>query len=135
LVAGIWGRAQTRQQRPPDYEQVVTKLQGWVAIAVWTGALIFSGGLGCAQTRSTRALSLPAPAYIGDVAVINFSSKFVLIDTSSGISPAVRDMELTVRNLEGIETARLKVTPEGKRPFIAADIVSGTPSRGERVYR
>jgi hypothetical protein len=32
-------------------------------------------------------------------------------------------------------TARLKASPEQKRPFIAADIVDGDPAVGDQVFR
>ncbi|MGH7939410.1 MAG: hypothetical protein ACREFG_12985 [Chthoniobacterales bacterium] len=35
----------------------------------------------------------------------------------------------------GAETARLKASPEQKRPFFAADILDGRPSVGDQVVQ
>jgi hypothetical protein len=75
------------------------------------------------------------PAYVGEISVLNRDAHFVLVDVSPTMSPPPPASELTARNAEGVESARLKVTPENKRPFIAADIVSGSPKRGDRVYQ
>jgi hypothetical protein len=75
------------------------------------------------------------PAVVGEIAVVNASAAFVLVDVSgSAVQPGV-GVELITKDAEGQETARLKVTPEAKRPFITADIVRGLPKRGDKVYQ
>jgi hypothetical protein len=36
---------------------------------------------------------------------------------------------------DATETAKLKVTPERKRPFIAADVIEGQPAVGDEVMQ
>jgi hypothetical protein len=96
--------------------------------------LIALCSFGCAYRKSAKPAA-PGPAYVGDISVINPEAGFVLVDVSPAVSPPFSGTELTTRNSDGAETARLKVTPENKRPFIAADVVQGSPNRGDRVYR
>jgi hypothetical protein len=89
----------------------------------------------CAHPAKRPGSKISAPVFVGEIAMINQGTGFVLVDISSASSPPPPASELTTRNADGVETSRLKVTPENKRPFIAADIVSGSPKRGDRVYQ
>ena len=92
---------------------------------------------GCGSTATKKtAGKAPAPRVIniGQVAVVNEERRFVLIDLESSLyipAPGV-----ALQTLQGAtQTARLKVSPERKRPFIAADILDGEPKVGDRVVQ
>lgn len=88
---------------------------------------------GCALHRKQpRPAATPAgPQAVGTVAVVNDRSRFVLLDVGSLYAPAAG---VTLKCYAGeAETGELVVSPEKKRPFIAADVVKGEPRVGDRV--
>jgi hypothetical protein len=97
-------------------------------------------GLACAGCGSIagRTTAVKAPTLrvinIGQVAVVNEERRFVLIDLESSLYVPAPGVAL--RTLQGsTETGRLKVSPEWKRPFVAADILGGEPKAGDRVVQ
>ena len=74
------------------------------------------------------------PVVIGEIAIVDEKKRFVLIDLASYLYVPEPGASLRSRNRSG-ETARLKASPEQKRPFIAADIVAGNPAVGDQVVR
>lgn len=70
---------------------------------------------------------------IGTVKMVNLDDKFVLIDALVYTPGAPGDSLICISNQR--ETAGLHVSPLRKPPFLIADIVSGTPSVGDRVYK
>ncbi|CAN5525903.1 hypothetical protein BH18VER2_BH18VER2_16260 [soil metagenome] len=92
---------------------------------------------GCAPTARPKAPGPPAAArarVVGQVAVVDEEKLFVLIDLESNLYVPPPGTELRTANAAG-ETAHLKASPEQKRPFIAADIVSGDPAVGDEVLK
>ena len=94
-------------------------------------ALIFAD---CAQTFPSRPAIVSLRSPVGEVAIVNLARRFVLIDIGRAASLPPIGAELSAKNPDGEESARLRVTPEQRPPFITADIVSGTPERGDRVF-
>ena len=93
-------------------------------------ALILNG---CAAAQQRAAKSTRAgPVVIGSVAVVDEEKRFVLIDLESNLYLPPPGMALRTTNAKG-ETGRLRTSPEEKRPFVAADIVSGDPAVGDEV--
>ena len=88
---------------------------------------------GCAPQQPKVAPAITAPRPIGEVAMVNTPARFVLIDHGPAMNLPAAGTELVIRGDNG-ETARVKVAAERKRPFITADIMSGTPSQGDRAY-
>ncbi len=86
---------------------------------------------GCSTTR--KAPSEPSkPQLIGTVMMVNPVQKFALINLESGYSP---NAGKALKCFSGdIESGILSVSPEKKRSFIIADIVSGAPVKGDKVY-
>jgi len=101
------------------------------AVAAATFSML--GGCG-GPMPPAEAPSVTAPVYVGEITVVNRESNFVLIDVSGRSSPPDPGTELTAISEAG-EGSRLKVSPERKRPFVTADVLSGNPKRGQRVYR
>ena len=90
---------------------------------------------GCATKPKTAGPKpVVAPRVVGEVAVVDEEKQFVLIDLESNLYVPPPGTEMRATNASG-ETARLKASPEQKRPFIAADIVSGEPAVGDRVIK
>ena len=93
------------------------------------------GGCGSIGRRTTAPkMAGPRAINVGEVAVVDKERRFVLIDLESSLYVPAPGAAL--RTLQGsTETARLKVSPERKRPFIAADILDGEPKVGDRVVQ
>lgn len=74
----------------------------------------------------------PQPRLVGTVALVNQESGFVLVDVGTSYVPGPGKTLKCL--LGGKETAELKTTPEQKIPFISADIMKGTPAKGDQVF-
>ena len=69
---------------------------------------------------------------VGKIAIVNAKDGFVLIDTGSH---AVPPAGARLRGYTGpVESAELKAGDVQRRPFVVADIVSGTPQQGDEVF-
>jgi hypothetical protein len=100
--------------------------------------LVFLGGCSSkpkpAATATTAASAQPQTIHVGEVAVVDERKRFVLIDLQSNLY--VPEPGVTLRTMrDATETAKLKVTPERKRPFIAADVIEGQPAVGDEVMQ
>ncbi len=93
---------------------------------------------GCAASpkRPKAAQAAPPPhrpELIGSIALVNSALNFALVDMRAfeypGVGVALESFS------EGKQTAILMVSPEKNRPFIVADIVKGTPGKGDLVYQ
>lgn len=70
---------------------------------------------------------------IGTVTLVNEDPSFVLIDNGS-LPPPAAGTVLTINNPGGTPV-EMKVTQIQKPPFVVADIVKGTPKKGDQVFR
>jgi hypothetical protein len=68
---------------------------------------------------------------VGTVTLVSEDPSFVLIDNGSA-PPPVAGTVLVIRN-PGAADVQLKVTQIRKPPFVVADIVKGTPRKGDVV--
>lgn len=82
--------------------------------------------------RAKPPVAVP-PTLIGQIRQVNIGNQFVLIDASSASS--ARPGEALVSISDRQETADLKLTTLRGGSFLIADIVSGEPSVGDRVYQ
>jgi hypothetical protein len=73
------------------------------------------------------------PQWTGVIRMVNSAEHFVLIETNA-ISTAVPG-ETYLSVAKGLETASLRMTALRNPPFLIADIISGDPSPGEKIYR
>jgi hypothetical protein len=70
---------------------------------------------------------------VGRVELVNEDGHFVLVETSLTQPPAEGT---TLRAYTGgIVSAELKVTGVRRKPFLVADLVSGTPTKGDVVVQ
>lgn len=90
--------------------------------------------LGCATAEKKAEPpkeQQPQPRRIGTVVLVNEDLQFVLVDVGS-YQPATGQ---ALKCFTGeSESAVLSVSPEAKRPFIAADILQGHPQKGDEVF-
>lgn len=114
-----------------------------LALVAGLALLPLFGGCGLfkpkAQARSSAQASpsptpFPVRTVVGQIAVVDEEKRFVLIDLGSNLYVPDPGAALRSTHASG-ESARLKASPEQKRPFIAADIVEGKPQVGDEVER
>ena len=87
--------------------------------------------VGCA-TKPVSSPTSPSESFLGTISMVNDGGQFVLIDFGGFVAPTP-GIELTVRRA-GEDVGILKTGIETRRPFAAADIVSGTPQPGDDVW-
>jgi len=72
------------------------------------------------------------PQWAGTIRMVNAAEKFVLIESNT-LSAIVPGETYTVIGGRA-ETASLRMTALREPPFLIADIVSGSPSEGDKIY-
>ena len=84
------------------------------------------------ETKRATAVH-PAPQRIGTISLVNTSEKFVLIDTGLAAAPPVGTAlkSFTGETVSGV----VVVGNVNRRPFVVADIVQGTPAKGDAVFQ
>jgi hypothetical protein len=85
-----------------------------------------------AKAEAKQTADRMGAAAVGEVSYVDEESGFILIKRSSArvIPPST---PLLSKTLTGSITARLTASPAAKGSFLAADIVSGTPERGNPI--
>lgn len=73
-----------------------------------------------------------SPSWIGTVKLVDENAHYVLVDTDTYHPLATGETLIAVGNER--ETATLRVTADRNPPFFIADIVSGRPMPGDRIY-
>jgi len=83
--------------------------------------------------KKSRPPVASTPAWAGTIRMVNAGEKFVLIEshTPALITPGETYLAIS----SGKETASLRMTSLKNSPFLIADILSGNPSQGEKIYR
>jgi hypothetical protein len=86
----------------------------------------------CASFRKAKPKPVPVgPRLIGSISLVNTEAGFVLIDAFEMPQPG---STLKAQSKEGQPTAVLKTCPQQRPPFATADISSGLPQAGDRVF-
>ncbi len=73
------------------------------------------------------------PRLIGVVKTVNTEDRFVLIDATTFQAAEAGDLLVCIRDQK--ETANLRMSTLKNPPFLIADIASGAPSAGDRVFK
>jgi len=74
----------------------------------------------------------PMPRRVGTVTLVNDADQFVLIDTAMAPAPAAGT---ALKTFTGeVESGVVTVGSVSRRPLVVADIVSGTPRKGDAVF-
>jgi hypothetical protein len=105
--------------------------------------VLASGSTGCTllarafesrkKKDDTRVERATVPERVGEIVLLNEDAKFVLVDLDAGHPPDAGTALKVMRR--GVEVGVLALGDVRRRPFIVADIVSGTPQKGDVVYR
>ena len=69
----------------------------------------------------------------GTITLVNEEGSFVMIDNGAYPSPAAGTVLKC--NPSGPNAAEVRVTQIYKPPFVIADIVKGTPKKGDQVFQ
>lgn len=85
------------------------------------------------RKKKPEAEGPKTPQWIGTIVLVNSESGFVLVDSGSQPSPVMGKTARTQPT--GGTAAELRVTEVSRRPFVIADIVNGTPQKGDQVFQ
>jgi hypothetical protein len=98
-------------------------------------ASIFSwfGSIPSLLPRKAKPPPAQVPRLIGVVETVNREDRFVLIDATTFQGAEAGDLLVCIRDQK--ETANLRMSTLKNPPFLIADIASGAPSPGDRVFR
>jgi hypothetical protein len=86
-----------------------------------------------ALPKKAKPPQAAAPRLIGTIKMVNKDDKFVLIDAVSYSGAQPGDSLVCIVNQR--ETAYLRASALRNPPFLIADIASGNPSPGDKVYK
>lgn len=73
------------------------------------------------------------PQLVGVIKMVNTEDRFVLIDAVSSQGTEAGALLVCIMNQQ--ETANLRMSSLKNPPFLIADIASGTPAPGDRVFK
>ena len=73
------------------------------------------------------------PKLVGRVTMVNEEGKFVLINCDSWVAPPARTALKCMRN--GVESGVVTVNSERRGSNVTADIVTGSPQRGDQAFQ
>jgi hypothetical protein len=98
-------------------------------------ASVFSslGAISNLLPRKAKPPQAQVPRLIGVVKTVNREDRFVLIDATTFQGAEAGDLLVCIRDQK--ETANLRMSTLKNPPFLIADIASGTPSPGDRVFK
>lgn len=88
--------------------------------------------LGKIFPKKERPPAAIPPQWAGTIRMVNAAEKFVLVESTGAETLSPGENYLSVA--DGRETATLLMTGLRNPPFQIADIVSGTPAAGEKIY-
>ncbi len=82
--------------------------------------------------RKAKPPAATAPQWAGSIRMVNTAEKFVLVESNTATSVIPGETYLSIGNSS--ETSSLRMTNLKNPPFLIADIVSGDPSPGDKIY-
>jgi hypothetical protein len=98
-----------------------------------TSVFSWSGSIPNLLPRKAKPPQAQVPRLIGVVKTVNTEDRFVLIDATTFQAAEAGDLLVCIRDQK--ETANLRMSTLKNPPFLIADIASGTPSPGDRVFK
>ena len=91
------------------------------------------GGLGQLLPKKKPRPPAATPVnWAGTIQLVNTAENFVLIESESATPVLPGEKYLSVQN--GRESGTLRMTSLKAHPFLIADILSGNPSTGDKIY-
>ena len=139
------GRACVSASHTDRRQRVIASLRGNAAGRAVAGCILLAiacAQSGCAGTKKRKEAPQKAAAepsrkkelrLIGVVTLVNSEGGFVLID--SGTNPAPDSEVILKCKTGGVESAELRVSEIRRHPFVIADIIKGTPNKGDLVFQ
>ncbi len=121
----VAGEATPSTEAAPSAEPEAEPKKPWTeALFGWTKNLF--------PKKEKPPTAIP-PQLLGQIRQVNPESGFVLIDATVSSAANPGDALVCISNQQ--ETADLKLTSLRSASFVIADITSGEPSVGDRVYK
>jgi hypothetical protein len=99
----------------------------------FASAFSWLGALPTLSPRKPKPPPAQVPRLIGVVKMVDKDDRFVLIDATTFQAAQPGDLFICIR--EHKETANLRMGALKNPPFLIADIASGNPSPGDRVFK
>ncbi|MFY8216860.1 MAG: hypothetical protein ACOVMP_09725 [Chthoniobacterales bacterium] len=84
------------------------------------------------KKKKPEAPVASAPTWIGTIKVVNQAERYVLIDSNLTVALPPGEILNSVGN--DFESGTVRTTADRVHPFFIADIASGNPAVGDRVY-
>jgi len=105
-------------------------------IKIWPAVLLLALGCpGCSLLgwgrKKEEVPEASLPSWVGRVVMVDEAHGFVLIDTGATMTLDPGAVVLTFR--EQSRTASLRVTKEARPPYIALEIIDGSPAIGDQA--
>ena len=98
-----------------------------------TGCGLLSKRARARKAREAAAADRAEPLRIGTIALVNEEEQFVLVDNGNSPTPPAGT---ALKSFTGAsESAVLSVGSVRRTPFVIADIVKGTPRKGDSVFQ
>lgn len=94
-------------------------------------AAAFLAGCAFFGAREPAPPAARLPAWLGRVVMVDAVHRFVLVDTGAGAALKAGTAAVALR--EKRRTALLRVTREARPPYVAMEILEGTPESGDQV--
>ena len=129
----------SRGSRRPLYSTMMARSFSPQRFLVLLFAVLIGGGCHHLPTKTPKknekppkAIAVPAPIYIGKIALVNETARFVLID--SGLAAAPPSGVVLTTYTGNLQSGELLATNVRRHPFLIADIRKGDPCKGDKVY-
>lgn len=84
------------------------------------------------KKKSPPAPIASAVEWAGEIRMVNVAENFVLVESRNAATAVPGEKYTAIR--DGRETGILRMTPLRNPPFLIADIVSGSPSPGDKIH-
>ena len=124
-------------QKPPEKKKpapTVTATPAGVVtpkVTLWDRVAYYSNPFNLLPKKKRPPVA-QQPRLVGVVKMVNMEDKYVLVDAVTQSSEP-GDLLLCITNQK--ETANLRMSSLKNPPFLIADIASGTPAVGDRVFK
>lgn len=130
LVAGCATKSPsgaTNQTESGNPQQARAKRPFITTVFSWFGAVpnLFP--------RKAKPPQAQVPRFVGTIKTVVAEDRFVLIDATAFQAVNTGDLLVCIRDQK--ETANLRMSALKNPPFLIADITSGSPAAGDRVFK
>jgi hypothetical protein len=132
LVLGLAGCVRTVETVKPTTAQINPYLAPPPKTPKPLFIFVWAAKLNRLIPRRAKPPAATAPQWAGSIRMVNTAEKFVLVESSTATSVVPGETYLSIGNSS--ETASLRMTNLKNPPFLIADIVSGDPSPGDKIY-